>query len=424
MIFKYKNTSLVEEHEIVTIGELLQDYIKHLKKVATAHNYKYPESSLNLPFDEDMVKAAFKIKEKMTGPNLNYVLDIGIGGSNLGTKAIYDALYGYFDVVEPNRFPKIVFADTNDPHYLYKLKQFLGTISPHELIINVVSKSGKTTETIANLEILLGPKSKFKDRLVMTTDYDSELWQTAKDQNIPALPIPKNVGGRYSVFSPVGLFPLMCVGVNIYNLLEGAMDVRSACLDKNILKNPAAVSAIILFLNYRKLKLIHDTFVFHPELESLGKWYRQLMGESIGKEGIGFTPTVSVGSADLHSLGQLYLGGKRDKFFTFISAHWKEDEPQVPQKPIFSMLADELRSKTASEIMDALFTGVKIAYEKAEIPFVEVELTDLSERSLGKVMQFKMIEMMYLGWLLEVNAFDQPNVESFKSETRKILRSG
>jgi glucose-6-phosphate isomerase len=422
MRFNYKNTSLIDDREISTIGGVLQDYAKHLKKVSKDRNYKYYESSINLPVDEDLIPHVERLRDTLVKKRVKYVFDIGIGGSNLGTKAIYDALYGYFDVIEPGRFPKMVFVDTNDPTNLYKIKALLkGIENPKDVLINVVSKSGNTTETIANLEVILPRGTAYKKRLVITTNFESELWDHALEQKIPVLPIPQKVGGRYSVFSSVGLFPLASADVNVFNLLEGAITMRDACLEPDAKKNPAALSAIIQFLNYRQGKTISDMFLFHPQLESLGKWYRQLMGESIGKDGIGITPTVSIGSADLHSMGQLYLGGPKDKFFTFVTAKKHERHVKIPEHPPFPLVNEDLRGRPVHEIIDAIYEGIKTAYEKDSIPFVEIELSDISELSLGKFMQFKMMEMMYLGKILGVNAFDQPNVEEYKVVTRKIL---
>ena len=422
MLFRYEDSSHVSKDEVTAQAQHLDEYIERLIKVAAADNYMYEESSINLPFDESILEKIHKLKSKYVNKNLKYVLDIGIGGSNLGTKAIYDSLYGYFELLEPDRFPKMIFADTNDPAYIYKLYKFIkkNVKDPEEIVINAISKSGRTTETVVNLEIIASGIPFAKDRLIITTDYNSDLWQAARDLNLDCLPIPNKVGGRFSVFSSVGLFPLACAGVDLSELLKGAMEARKVCLNKSVFKNPSALSAIILFENYVKGKLINDSFFFHPELESLGKWYRQLMGESIGKDGKGITPTVSIGSTDLHSMGQLYLGGIKDKLFTFISIKNHGTEISVPQEPVIEILS-ELEEKSTSEIMDAILAGVKTAFAKKGLPFVEVILDDISLESLGQFMQFKMIEIMYLGHLLGVNTFDQPSVESYKQETRKIL---
>lgn len=423
MLLSYNNTAHISQKDIIATANSLKGYVEHLNYVSNLPNYDFFESSINLPFDADLVQYVHSMRDKLVTNKLKYVLDIGIGGSNLGTKAIYDALQGYYDIVEPDKFPKVLFADTNDSEYIYKLQKFIQKIKdPQEIIISAVSKSGNTLETIANLEILMTGVPHLKDRLVIITNFESELWLQAQHVGIKCLPIPDKVGGRYSVFSAVGLFPLMCAGFDFLELFEGAMEMRNKCIVPTPTKNPAVISAVALYLNYSDGKRINDTFVFHPELESLGKWYRQLMAESLGKKGIGITPTVSIGSSDLHSMLQLYLGGPKDKFFTFISSLGHEHSPKVSENPSMPLVVEELRGKSTQEIMDAIFKGVKIAYQKSDIPFVEIQLQSMSERSVGKFMQFKMIEMMYLGKLLKVDAFNQPNVESYKVETKKILQ--
>jgi glucose-6-phosphate isomerase len=206
--------------------------------------------------------------------------------------------------------------------------------------------------------------------------------------------------------------------------------MRKKCISKDAEKNPAVLSAIAIFHNYKKGYKINDNFFFNPELESLGKWYRQLMGESIGKEKnifnktvhIGITPTVSIGSTDLHSVGQLYLGGPKDKYTNFI---WikQASEIAVPKKRIFPKLIEQITAKTAKTILNAILRGVKIAYTKQNLPFSETTLEENSEKHIGEYMQFKMMEIMFLANLLKINAFDQPNVENYKKETKKILNS-
>jgi glucose-6-phosphate isomerase len=241
------------------------------------------------------------------------------------------------------------------------------------------------------------------------------------------LDIPAKVGGRYSVLSSVGLLPLASVGIDIAKLREGAQDMLGQCLDESG-DNVAAHSASVLAAGAKQGYIINDNFLFHPELESLGKWYRQLMGESIGKEQslsgetvhAGITPTVSLGSTDLHSVGQLYLGGPKDKLTTFISSKTSQ-EVRVPQDRIFPALVPMISQKSAADIMGAILEGVKIAYQKADLPYMEVVLDAIDEHSLGAYLQFKMLEMMYLGQLLNVNSFDQPNVEAYKVETKRLL---
>ncbi|MEK7556325.1 MAG: hypothetical protein AAB523_03530 [Patescibacteria group bacterium] len=427
------NKSHVSEEEITTIGEQLSPYAEHLKEVLQ-HGYEDEESSINLPGDKELMESVGAALRDKNTTSLKYILVIGIGGSNLGTKAVYDALYGRFDILEPSRMPKMIFLDTTDPGILLHLESFFDKeiTSEEEIVINVISKSGDTTETIVNAELVLGMlRKKFPgilDRLVVTTDFGSLLWKIAEAEDITRLSIPEKVGGRYSVLSAVGLFPLAKVGINVTALLDGARKMREKCLSLDIRENPAMVSAAVLFTNYHSGKTINDNFIFHSELESLGKWYRQLLGESIGKEHdrdgnvvrVGITPTVSIGSTDLHSVGQLYLGGPEDKITTFIFAEFSKRGTVVTPE-VFAGVLGGISGKKPADVADAILKGVKIAYEKKGLPFMEALLPDITPASLGAFMQFKMMEMMYLGQLFNVNPFDQPNVELYKIETKNIL---
>lgn len=408
----------------------ISSYSERIKQVRGTGTYDQPECSLKLPDDQTLLSNVNDLVKQKVTESLKYSIVIGIGGSNLGTKAIYDARFGYRDLMEPERFPKMLFAETTDPEWLTALTALLRTIkSVDEVLITVASKSGGTTETLANFEIVMQVlKTAFGDvreRVVVITDDDSNFMQAAQKQNISCLAMPKLVGGRYSVLSAVGLFPLASVGIDIEQLRKGASELLDHCLQEN---NMAAASANTLFIQSGQGKTINDNFFFHPELESLGKWYRQLMGESVGKERslddqivhAGITPTVSLGSTDLHSVGQLYLGGPKDKLTTFVASA-KSEELKVPSDRVFSNLVPMITNKSASQIMHAILEGVKIAYRHAELPFMEITLDALDEHSLGSFLQFKMLEMMYLGVLLNVNSFDQPNVESYKIETKRLL---
>lgn len=434
MKFIYKDTSGVTQQEIDATAEGLFPYIATLKQIAEKNEFADAECSMNCPFDDEGIQKVKVLAGEKKTDRLKYIFLIGIGGSNLGTKAIYDALQGYVDVLEPVRYPKMIFVDTTNSEQLIRCGALLSTIaSKDEVLIISISKSGGTAETTANTEIVLSQYTKkfgdAFDRVVVITDENSPLWNASVAKNIAVLPLHGLVGGRYSVFSPVGLFPLLMLGYDIDGMLERVRAMRDECLQSDIKKNPAALSAIITFIHYTKGKNINDTFVFHSELESVGKWYRQLMGESVGKEqdrsgnlvNAGITPIVSVGSTDLHSMGQLYLGGPKDKLTTFIYADDARTEVRMPEARVFPELVQMIHGKTAREIMDAILGGTKVAYTKRGLSYMMVVLPDISAASIGEYFQFKMMEMMYLAHLMEVNAFDQPNVESYKVETKMFL---
>ncbi len=435
MKFLHKDSSLVKDEIVETSLNKLSDYIVKLQHVAKSNNYTEAESSINLSFDNDMINEIKDLKSKMINNNLKYIIDIGIGGSNLGTKAIYDALYGFFDVLEPERLPKMFFADTVDKEYLSKLTNFLikNVKSTDELLICMVSKSGGTAETVTNFEIIFNKLSEkfdnLKNRVVVISDLNSKLYEAGIKNGMEVLAIPKMVGGRYSVLSAVGLFPLAALGVNIDKLIEGARNMRDNCVSNDVSRNYALVSAMTLYKSYLNGFVINDNFIFHEELESLGKWYRQLMGESIGKEkdvdgnvvNVGITPTVSIGSTDLHSVGQLDLGGPKNKLTSFIYLNSDESGLVTPENFVLQGLVENIENIPTSKVLDAILEGVKIAYGKHNLPFVEIVLDNISEYSIGEFLQFKMLEIMYLGKLLNVNTFDQPSVESYKIETKQIL---
>ncbi len=432
--FNYKNTALVSESEVKETAVLLEKYMVHLNEIAKDNDYESLEASINLAFFENQIAESEKLADAKKSEKLKYIVVVGIGGSNLGTMAMYEALFGKLHIALNGKNPKTLFLDTNNPKLFSDIKNILEDVKDsEEILINVISKSGGTTETISNFETLYAHLknniSNIKNRVVITTDFESKLWYAAKNSGFEVLKIPKNVGGRYSVFSAVGLFPLALLGVDVKNMLKGVKDMRDLCLSGDIEKNPALVSAILMFLHNKNGVNISNSFFFNPQLEMTGKWYRQLMGESIGKEknkkgdtvNSGITPITSVGSTDLHSMAQLFLGGPKDKFTTFINTSAKNSGVAVPEALVLGDLVDGISGKDYFEIMDAIYGGVKKAYENKKVPYMEVVLPEINENSVGQFMQFKMIEMMFLAELLGVNAFDQPNVEDYKKETRDLL---
>jgi len=443
--FTYKDT-LIGEGEMKEAASILTNYIEYLSSISKSGenisneiDYIEAESSINLPFDSSVLEMVNSAVKKVYTKNLKYIIIIGIGGSNLGTKAVYDSLRGTFDPFFVDKTPKIIFADTTSPKFLKDIRTILekNVETSEEVLLNVVSKSGTTVETIANFEAIYSfLDAKFGDvvkkRVIVTTDNESKLWEMAKNNDFEILSIPHIVGGRYSVLSAVGLFPLALVGIDIQALLEGARTMCDKCTKEEMSENPALVSSTLLYLYYKKGVTIHNSFFFNPELESLGRWYRQLIAESIGKRyatdgkeiNAGITPIVSIGSTDLHSMAQLYLGGPKDKFTTFVYAPGDSEEEVVPEQLTFLGLVKGINGQEFAKIMGAIFGGVKESYKKDELPFAEISFPKVDERSLGQFLQFKMFEIMYLAQLLDVDAFNQPNVEDYKKEMRKILTNG
>jgi len=403
---------------------ILVSYINHCKSVIDSQNYESVEASLCLPSDKKILSDVMAIVKKKKTQSLKYIIIIGIGGSNLGSKAVYDALYGSTDQFNPERYPKMIFLDTIDEKVQNKFSEFIkkNIINEEELLISIISKSGGTTESLVNTEIFLSQIKElfpqWKDRCVIITDTKSKLWIEGRRLGIDILDIPNKVGGRYSIFSAVGLFPLAMAGVDVQSLLKGAEEMRKNCILESS-NNHARTSAIFQYIYSQQGRTIHNSFYFHPELESLGKWHRQLTGESLGKEKKGITPLVSIGSVDHHSMVQLYWGGPSDKT-TEIVYSTKTEKCSIPKESLFPSLTTT-EGKNTSEVMSAIQKGTVLTYEKQNEPYFEIVFDGINEYEIGSYMQYKMMEIMYLACLMGINAFDQPQVELYKIETKKIL---
>ncbi len=429
MIVVRHDNSGISKLKLYSAGKKLLPEVRRISKVGS---YDSEFASVHLPYDKTMlsaVNACISEKQKLR-PSL--IVVIGIGGSNLGTKAVFEALSGKQWNLLNN--PKVLFADTVDPDSMTEISNAM----KHELrqgnqvLLNVISKSGSTAETVANFEVLLNVlKRHRKDAskyVVVTTDKDSKLWNLGLKNKFSLLEIPKNVGGRYSVFSPVGLFPLGVAGINIDKLLEGAKSMRQLCAVEDVKKNPALLEAVSLYLNYKNRKNIYNHFFFANDFEALGRWYCQLLAESIGKEfddkkkkvNVGITPITSIGSTDLHSMAQLYLGGPDDKFTNFVTVNFN-NKVHTPGYNEFNELVGNIQKTELAQIMKAIANGTKIAYKKKKLHFIETKFDFRDEFNVGAFMQLKMIKTMLLAKIFNVNPFNQPNVELYKYETRKLL---
>ena len=422
------------QHALIAKDEL-QEALAHLKseqqKIAQArqHGYKTDYASLNLPFDADIVTQCEDLAQQKRSLDPHLLVVVGIGGSNLGAKAVYQAAQ---EIGHANELP-VIWADTIDPDYVQQLldkaKQILDNGFP--ILVTIISKSGTTTETAALAQIFIDLvkhyyPDEYSDHIVVITDNDSPLWNLAQSNKFSSLAIPKQVGGRYSVFSAAGLFPLAMLGIAIDQLVVGAKKILEDYANKT---DDAAISAALIFLLKNKGKTIHDFFVWSPAWQKVGAWYRQLMGESIGKQYAldgseifnGITPTVSVGTTDLHSVGQLYLAGPRDKSTCFVSFDNLPSEPKVPQLNSFNHVIEHIQGKSLAQILHAIEQGVYDAYQQQGLPFMHVRIPEKNAYYLGQFMQYKMLEMIYLGYLCNINPFDQPQVELYKNVTRRIL---
>jgi glucose-6-phosphate isomerase len=427
--------------------------------------YNSVYASLNLSRDSELRAHIKKIVQDKKALRPTILIVVGIGGSNLGTLAVHQALYGQF-YNQQNPDIKLYFADGVDTDYTQDLvllaQQELERGNP--VLVAIISKSGSTTETVVNTELFLyllraAYPETYVNYVVIITDHGSALWDYAGEHHMARIAIPAQVGGRFSVLSAVGLFPLAMLGVDIDALHAGATQAlvcqketcesenRERCA-KNLcnkerekvgeslcceIENLAARRAVLLEQHYRVGRPIHDLFIFSADLAGLGLWYRQLMAESLGKDGLGITPTVSMGTVDLHSVVQLYLGGPDSRFTTFVAVEKnksslripnlesKQQNPTIDNASSLEQLASSLSSKAVSDINNAILQGVLAAYTKQNRPFVLLTIPEKNAYYIGMVMQLHMLEIIYTGFLLGINPFDQPQVELYKEETRKLL---
>lgn len=430
--FEYQESCQVSSEQIASLMTSLLPELQRMQK-ARHHGYDTEYACLNVPFDDAMSNTVQAMVTAKKALNPTLVVVVGIGGSHLGTYAVYQALYGtlYNQVSDQ---VKLYCADTVAPDYIHEIicviEQELQK-KQGQVIINLVSKSGSTTESIANFEIFLAliqhHRSSYKECIVVTTDEGSPLWQLAQQEGFSCLPIPPTLGGRYSVFSPVGLFPLALVGVDCTELRAGARAAVTSVLESDPTDNPAVITALLLAWYYKQGIRIHDTFLFDPALEGIGKWYRQLLAESVGKEStqegtsVGITPTVSLGSTDLHSVGQLYLGGPHNFFTTFVTVQSHAVDVRIPNYPQYHSLVANIQGRSLATLMDAIYKGVSRAYGKGNRPFVVWKLAQKNPFYIAQLLQYKMFEVLYVCFLLRVNPFNQPQVELYKQETRRIL---
>lgn len=388
----------------------------------------HPEGFLALVDDSVSLEKIKTIVSQKTEKGLpNTVFVIGIGGANLATKSIYDAVIGYGDGVT-NSERRMLFLDALDESISEPaLLRIEALRRLEDFVVVIVSKSGKTIETIANGEFLLSHLDKkfgnISDRVIVVGSLASPLVVDAQKNNVTTLLIPDNLSDRFSAFSATTILPLALFGFLYDEFLAGARGYRDHVF--KTLENESQKTALHLFDMHNKGASILDLFFFSPRLETLGKWQRQLIAESLGKindEGLhtGITPVVSIGTVDLHSLLQLVLGGPQDKVTHFIKVK-KSDAEKIGDSSLIQVRGLEIEDKTPADITHIILDSVLASYKEHGLPFVLIEMKDISVSTIGAYMMYAMLQTLYLGKLLHVDSFDQPDVEWYKKEARRLL---
>ncbi|MDD2314463.1 MAG: glucose-6-phosphate isomerase [Proteiniphilum sp.] len=358
------------------------------------------------------------------------VVVVGIGGSYLGARAVIDALSSSFDWLQDGharKNPVILYAGNNiGEDYLYELTDWL---KEREFGIINISKSGTTTEPAIAFRLLKDQlesrvgKEEARQRIVAITDAaKGALRSLATTEGYKTFVIPDNVGGRYSVLTPVGLLPIAVAGIDIRKLVQGAVEIEKATAPSvSFDYNLPAIYAVIRNLLYRQGKKIEILVNYHPKLHFLAEWWKQLYGESEGKDNLGIFPAAVDFTTDLHSMGQWIQEGERTIFETVISVKSPNKKVQIPYDERDLDGLNFLKDRRVDEVNKMAELGTRIAHVDGDVPNLLIELPELNEKYIGQLIYFFEKACGISGYLLGINPFNQPGVEAYKKNMFALL---
>ena len=377
---------------------------------------------------DDAQIAAIEAQAEKLRAKAEVVICIGIGGSYLGAKAVYEAMNNSFEYLRrKHENPTVLFAGQNiSEDYTYEL---LDAVKDYSIAAIVISKSGTTTEPAIAFRIIKAEiekrygKEDAATRIVAVTDKARGALKTlATNEGSPPFVIPEDVGGRFSVLPPVGLLPLAVAGVDIKALVAGATAMEKATdasvpVDENI----SAQYAIVRNELYREGKKTEILGSYEPKLQYVGEWWKQLYGESEGKDGKGIFPASVTLTADLHSMGQYIQEGERTLFETIISVAESKHTVKVESDAENLDGLNYLAGKRISQINHMAELGVRLAHIDGGVPNIRVEIPTIDAESLGALIYFFEKACGISGYLLGVNPFNQPGVEAYKKNMFALL---
>jgi glucose-6-phosphate isomerase len=429
------------ERELQTVSAreqpLQPGFIDLPQKLLDAHRRRPDTSELGR-----LLRIAQRLREEA-----GRIVVLGIGGSYLGAKALIDALCHSYHNEMPSQLrlnhPRMYFEGNNvDNDALHELIELLDNtlvdpnIPEERWGLIVVSKSGGTLETAAAFRVLwrelarcYGARSELLRRLVVPVTGPSgklRAWFHAQgygDDEI--LTIPDDIGGRYSVFTPVGLLPAAVLGLDVRALLQGAAAMTKRFLEESFERNPVLQFAVVNHLLSEQLgKTIRVFAVWSRKLEAIGWWYDQLLSESLGKQGRGATPLTVVNTRDLHSRGQQHQEGARDKIINNLIVK----TPRHP--PVILGMAEhneddlnQFSRKGYPDLLEAAFAGTMQAYWEAARPTADIILPTLNEYTLGQLLQMLMLATVVEGRMMKINPYGQPGVEAYKANMMRLLKA-
>lgn len=365
---------------------------------------------VNLPKVKGNILAAKNLAEKLK-PKFDNIAILGIGGSALGITCLRDALLGtYWNY---NMSPRLFVLDNLDV-----IEEFERTVDLDKTLFVVISKSGSTPETMAQF-FYFKEKVSSSNFVFITDPEHGELRKMGLALNIPILDIPENVGGRFSVLSPVGLFPAAMLGIDLDALLEGASEIADLFKQPEAKLNlPFQLATVQYLLEWEHGVDMTVMMPYSSRLKSFSEWYAQLLAESIGKSGKGLTPIKALGVTDQHSQLQLYNEGPNNKLIIFIEIE-DDSSPSLPniQNETFEYLSD----LSFGRLMHVEMLATESSLTQYNKPNIRISIPRLDEFNLGKLFMLFECSIAFLGEYYRIDAFDQPGVELGKKLTKKML---
>ena len=385
-----------------------------------------PPGFMRLPKTREYAGASAALAEEIRGSGATDFVHVGIGGSALGPMALHRALnHPYHNTFPGRRGPRMHFTENTDPA---TLSAILDVADPGGAWVNVVTKSGSTAETMANFLVIrgflvdaLGPFG-YQGRTIATTDPEKGfLKEISEREDLRVLPIPADVGGRFSVLTPVGLLPAAVTGLDVEALLSGAAQCVDEVQEQGP-EHPAVVGAAMHYLmDTQRGRNVRVMMPYADSLERLAAWFVQLWAESLGKEGKGSTPHGAVGTTDQHSQVQLYMEGPQDKVIEIVEVGEHPRDRPIPKAYEDLEGVGYLGGHTMAELLNVECDATRKALTEAGRPNSTIKLGAVNEENVGYLFQALEIQTAVCGALYGVNAFDQPGVEAGKEITYKRM---
>ncbi|MFC1748502.1 glucose-6-phosphate isomerase [Pseudomonadota bacterium] len=369
--------------------------------------------------DEKVVEDIEKFASDSKGKYKNIVV-LGIGGSSLGTICLQQSLKHLY-VNERSTSPKLHVLDNIDPTLIAEIQDVIEFSST---LFIVVTKSGGTPETISQY---LYFRKRIEDNGLSPTDHflfitdpkKGLLRKIASEEEITSFEVPPNVGGRFSILTPVGLLPAALIGIDIRKLLEGARSMKDSFLSNDTETNLPFILAAMQHSLGQDGKIMNVMIPYSQKLIRFADWYRQLLAESIGKDGIGLTPINALGATDQHSQSQLYNEGPNDKFFIFLKVEDFGTDIKIPSPEEESI--SYLKGVSFNKLIHTEMEGTIGSLNENKRPNITLTVDKVNAQSLGELLMLFMSATAFLGELYGINAFDQPGVELSKNLTKELL---